>query len=189
MTTGNRVDLIDLVLSDVDRIAETAALLRQAFHGRQTMWDDMEVARDEVLQSLAPGRVSRVALDGAGRVVGWIGGQPQYEGAVWELHPLAVAVGARRRGIGRALVENLEAEVASRGALTLWLGSDDELIETSLGGADLYDELPAQLARFQSGGAHPHPFYERLGFCLVGVMPDANGRGKPDLFFAKRVGS
>ena len=82
----------------------------------------MEVARGEVLESLARGRASRVALDGAGRVVGWIGGQPRYDGAVWELHPLAVAVAARRRGIGRALVENLEAAVAGRGALTLWLG-------------------------------------------------------------------
>jgi len=27
----------------------------------------------------------------------------------------------------------------------------------------------------------------RLGFRVVEVMPDANGRGKPDSFLAKRV--
>ena len=28
----------------------------------------------------------------------------------------------------------------------------------------------------------------RVGFTVVGVMPDANGPGKPDIFLAKRVG-
>lgn len=33
----------------------------------------------------------------------------------------------------------------------------------------------------------PHGFYEKLGFMIVGVMPDANGIGKPDIYMAKRV--
>jgi aminoglycoside 6'-N-acetyltransferase I len=35
---------------------------------------------------------------------------------------------------------------------------------------------------------HPYEFYHKLGFVIVGVMPDANGLGKPDIFMAKRVG-
>lgn len=27
--------------------------------------------------------------------------------------------------------------------------------------------------------------FEKLGFCLVAVKPDANGAGKPDIFMAK----
>jgi aminoglycoside 6'-N-acetyltransferase I len=34
---------------------------------------------------------------------------------------------------------------------------------------------------------HPYGFYQKLGYVVVGVLPDANGRGRPDIFMAKRV--
>jgi aminoglycoside 6'-N-acetyltransferase I len=34
---------------------------------------------------------------------------------------------------------------------------------------------------------HPFTFYRKQGFVLVGVIPDANGFGKPDILMAKRV--
>ncbi|HEU6451018.1 MAG TPA: GNAT family N-acetyltransferase [Gemmatimonadaceae bacterium] len=180
--------IVDLNAADQGRVEQAARLLLGAFRDRSAAWPDIDSARQEVLESLEPGRISRLAIDNAQNVLGWIGGQPQYDGAVWELHPLVVAPHVRRRGIGRALVEDLEKAVVERGALTLWLGSDDEIDETSLSRVDLYDDLPAKLASFSSGGDHPADFYRRLGFSVVGVMPDANGRGKPDIFFAKRVG-
>jgi aminoglycoside 6'-N-acetyltransferase I len=36
---------------------------------------------------------------------------------------------------------------------------------------------------------HPYGFYQKLGFSIVGVMPDANGFGKPDIYMAKRCRS
>jgi aminoglycoside 6'-N-acetyltransferase I len=29
--------------------------------------------------------------------------------------------------------------------------------------------------------------YQKCGFLIVGVMPDANGPGKPDILMAKRI--
>jgi len=66
-------------------------------------------------------------------------------------------------------------------------GSDDLSGETSLGGIDLYSALPAAFNEVHSRGRHPLPFYRRLGFHVIGVMPDANGPGRPDVFLGKRL--
>ena len=93
----------------------------------------------------------------------------------------------QRQGIGRALVHDLEVHARERGGLTLGAGADDEDGRTTLGDADLYQDLPRQLAAVRNLGGHPYTFYQRLGFSIVGVMPDANGFGKPDIFLAKRI--
>lgn len=187
VSTRCTMHIVDLTAADPERIAQAAKLLHESFHSRSSAWPDIDSARNEVVLAIHPTRICRAAIDDTG-VVGWIGAQPDYDGLVWEIHPLVVAEQHRRRGIGRALVNDVEALVVERGGLTLWLGSDDELGETSLGNVNLYNDLETRLAEFQSGGEHPAPFYRRLGFQIVGVLPDANGRGKPDIFFAKRIG-
>src|SRR4051812_17917548 len=178
--------IADLNRDTPELVEQAAVLLHDAFHNRTDDWQELETAREEVMESLAPGRISRVALDAADTVLGWSGAIPGYRGRVWELHPLVVAKSHRRRGIGRALVEDLERLLAGRGAATLWLGSDDEHNETNLGGMNLYDDVAGAIRGFRTiEGEHPGGFYLRLGFRVVGVMPDANGSGKPDIFFAK----
>ncbi|MBS1965240.1 MAG: GNAT family N-acetyltransferase [Chloroflexi bacterium SZAS-1] len=146
-----------------------------------------EEARAEVHASFAAGRISRVALSENGAVLGWIGGISGYDGLVWELHPLAVQPNQQRRGIGRALVADLEVQVRQRGGLTLTLGTDDEDAMTSLGGIDLYPNVWEHIARIRNLRGHPYEFYQRCGFVITGVVPDANGWGKPDILMAKRV--
>ena len=58
---------------------------------------------------------------------------------------------------------------------------------TTLSGVDLYPNVLAHLANIRNLRGHPYEFYQKLGFVLVGVMPDANGPGKPDIYMAKRV--
>lgn len=149
-------------------------------------WPDHESAVEEVRESLEPGRISRVAVDDDGTVLGWIGGLHEYS-FVWELHPLVVRADRQGQGIGRALVQDLEAQVAARGGVTLRLGSDDDSNQTSLGGVDLYPNVWEHIATIRNLDRHPYEFYQKLGYVIVGVIPDANGVGKPDIMMAKRI--
>jgi GNAT superfamily N-acetyltransferase len=101
------------------------------------MWADLESARAEVRDAFQSDRLCRVAFGDDGSVQGWIGGIAQYDGHVWEVHPLVVAPALQGQGIGRALVADLEARAWERGGLTLFLGTDDEMGQTSLAGVDL----------------------------------------------------
>ena len=150
-------------------------------------WPDLESALAEVRESLGADRISRVAVDDDGSVLGWIGGLPDYDGLVWELHPLVVAPDHQGQGIGRALVADFEARVRERGGLTIILGTDDEDARTSLGGVDIFPNPLEQLGSMRNLRRHPFEFYAKLGYALVGVVPDANGLGKPDILMAKSV--
>ncbi len=34
---------------------------------------------------------------------------------------------------------------------------------------------------------HPYEFYQKLGYVIVVLVPDANGLGKPDILMAKSI--
>jgi len=151
-------------------------------------WPTLADGLAEVEEFFAEGRLARAALGEGDRLLGWIGAISAYDGHAWELHPLAVHPDFQGRGIGTALVRDLEEQVRARGATTLYLGSDDETDTTSLGGVDLYPDVLTKLAAIRNLGRHPFTFYQKLGYSVVGVLPDANGFGRPDIFMAKRIG-
>jgi aminoglycoside 6'-N-acetyltransferase I len=152
-------------------------------------WPTMESAEDEVAQALAPERLLFAARRrGGAAVLGWIGGLPSYNGNVWELHPIVVNRRFQGMGLGRALVARLESGISARGGRTLWVGTDDESNLTTLGGVELYPDLLGKWAGVQNLGGHPFTFSQKIGFELAGVVPDANGTGKPDILMAKPVG-
>lgn len=176
------MDIIDLDPADKRVTQETATLLAASLPAG---WPDMDSARAEVTESVGPERISRIALGERGAVIGWVAARPEYAGRVWELHPLVVHPAHRRQGVGRALVEDLEAHVRARGGLTLWLGTDDEDGGTTLFGETLYPHPLDHLLGIRNLRDHPYEFYEKLGFVIAGVVPDANGRGRPDILMAK----
>src|SRR5688572_17188565 len=177
----------DLRDGGAEVIEETARLLVAAFRGHSLAWPDLETALEEVRESLEGNGTNRIARDASGRIVGWVGAIPQYEGRVWELHPVAVLPEAQRTRIGRLLLADIEQVAAERDVLTLWLGADDETGKTSLAGLDPYPDPLAVLASITNVGGHPFEFYRKCGYSLVGMVPDANGLGKPDILLAKRV--
>jgi aminoglycoside 6'-N-acetyltransferase I len=180
--------IVDLVPGDELMIHQVARVLVAGFTGTGSPgWPNLEAAITEVRESLEPGRISRVAVDTDGAVIGWIAGIRSYDGHAWELHPLVVLPEFRNRGVGRALVEDFEQQVRRRGGLTVYLGTDDEDQRTSIGGVDLYPNILENLSQIKNIRGHPFEFYQKMGYSVVGVIPDANGLGKPDIFMAKRL--
>jgi aminoglycoside 6'-N-acetyltransferase I len=169
-------------------IQQAAQLLVDAFREHwPDAWPTVEEGLKEVGEMLETGRICRVAVDEEGNLLGIIGGIPGYDGHVWELHPLAVQPSLQGQGIGRALVEDLEAQVRSKGGLTITLGTDDEDGMTTLANTDLYENLWEKIRDVQNLKGHPFEFYQKMGYVISGVVPDANGPGKPDILMAKRV--
>src|SRR5690606_25148292 len=123
-----------------------------------------------------------------GEVLGWVGGIPEYDGHVWELHPLAVRPDMQRRGVGRALVEDFEEQVRARGALTVMLGTDDEAGWTSVSRVDLDEATWCMIKISRATAGHSHELSQKLGYTINEVVPNTNGTGKPDILMSKRVG-
>lgn len=142
---------------------------------------------EEAAQLLYPGRIG-LALVEQNRVVGFAGAIPSYGTTGWELHPLVLKSSVRGRGAGTVLLQELERQVANRGGVTLYLGTDDKFGQTSLSDCDLYDNLLERIQKVENKNHHPYEFYQKQGYQIVGVLPDVNGYGKPDIYMAKRIG-
>jgi aminoglycoside 6'-N-acetyltransferase I len=181
------MDIVDFGRLDDPQLRDAARILREAIAGPS--YKQPGEAEAETASFLTGSeRFALAAIDGAA-VRGWVGGVRGYSHAL-ELHPLVVDPSLQRQGIGQALVAALEAQAVAEGYLTVHLGTDDEVGGTSLFGADLFPDVLAKLARIEpSPGGHPFFFYRRLGYEPVGLLPDANGFGKPDILMAKRVAS
>ena len=180
------IKVMNLIIVDLkpEYMESAAAMLVDGFRAHSPKaWPDMDSAR-EVMRE---GNIMRMALDDAGALLGWIAGAPSYDGHVWELHPLVVSPDQQRHGIGRALVLDFEERVRERGGITIMLGADDEDNLTTLSGVDLYDDTWLRIRDARNLGGHPLGFYQKLGYAIVGVVPDANGMGKPDILMAKRI--
>ncbi len=165
------------------------ALLRQAQELLQECFPQAysgDLAAQQMALCLEEERLAFMAEED-GSLLGFVGAMPQYGVTAWELHPLAVTEARRGEGIGAALVARLEKECAARGCLTLYLGTDDEFFQTSLSQGDLFEDTFQKIRNIQNLGHHPYEFYQKQGFQIVGVLPDANGPGKPDIWMAKRV--
>ena len=183
-----QMKIVSLSRDNSHLIEQVAQLLVDAFREHwPDAWPTLEEALKEVHEMLESERICRAAVDEQENLLGIIGGIAGYDGNVWELHPLAVQPSAQGQGIGQALVEDFEEQVRLKGGLTITLGSDDEDNMTSLSDADLYENLWEKIRNIRNYKHHPFEFYQKMGYVITGVVPDANGRGKPDILMGKRI--
>lgn len=160
---------------------EAAALLAECFPQAY-----LDCAEEEIGLCLEEERIAVMAEEG-GHLIGFVGAIPQYGTTGWELHPLAVTERWRGKGVGAELVRFLERECAARGGVTIYLGSDDEFEQTTLSNTDLYEDTFEKIRNIRNLNGHPYEFYQKQGYQIVGVLPDVNGKGKPDIWMAKRI--
>jgi aminoglycoside 6'-N-acetyltransferase I len=150
-------------------------------------WPTLDDAMNEINELLVPQNTLLAVVEND-TVLGWGGILSKYDGHVFEIHPLAVRSDRRKQGLGKAIVAALEDEARKQGGLTMLACADDEKGNggTSFANVDLYEDLPEKIKYF-SPGTHQSGFYLKLGYKIIGVMPDANGPGKPDIYLGKRL--
>jgi aminoglycoside 6'-N-acetyltransferase I len=177
----------NLIDSNSAERSEAARILVEALAHIPSAWRDEQAAMEEVASFLDdPERLALVASED-GHIRGWVGAI-RHTDFGWELHPLVVDPPHQGQGWGRRLVDALEKFARDEGAITLWLGTDDEFGGTSIFGQDLYPDVLAKLAELRPTKGHPFTFYQRLGYSVTGVFPDVDGPGKHDILMARRIG-
>lgn len=177
------VPLAELSSAELEALAQ---LTLPAAQGHVADWlANIEAARAEIADAIGDDKIALVLRDGD-RPVAWIAAGHDW-GAIWEIHPVIVAVDAQGRGHGQRLVREVERLAADAGARTMALSTSDTVGATSLAGADLYADVAGHLARFTVHRPHAAAFWLRMGYTLVGVTPDAEGPGQPSLSFACRL--
>lgn len=175
------VTLTDLSPTQVESLA---AMTFEAAKQHSPGWlPTLEKAQEEISDALAPGREHRVVL-GGNEPLGWIAGWHQW-GRVWEVHPLMVSPEYQHKGVGRRLVAEIESAIWRHGALTIVVGTSDMTNATTVSGIDLYQDPLKALQNLQCVRAHPVGFWQRVGYKVVGIVPDGETIGKPSITLAK----
>lgn len=180
--------LIDLKHEGQRVLNEAAVMLYNEFlQTAPHSWNTMEAALREVRECVS-GDFICIGLLNKERLICWAGLRPMCGRITWELHPMVVAGEFQGKGAGRRLVTELEGIARKHRILNIVLGTDDETGRTSLYGKDLYKaDLYQEMTGIKNLERHPYEFYRKMGYTIIGIVPDANGPGKPDIWMGKRL--
>ncbi|WP_439647434.1 GNAT family N-acetyltransferase [Brucepastera parasyntrophica] len=166
---------------------KAAAILTETFKGLgKDAWPTREAALDEVRECVEEPNIC-IGIFADGELAGWGGLRPMYD-KTWELHPLVIAGSFQGRGLGRLLLSGLETRAVEKGITGIVLGTDDETGSTSLSqraitGENIFEEI----IHIRNLKNHPFEFYRKCGYIITGIVPDANGEGRPDIWMWKKL--
>jgi len=113
---------IEAVDESWERDAELAAFLFDE------LYRDFGVCGDDEWRHAQAGSITVVALGAEGKLLGSARLLPGAGEPSRQVRQVAVAPQARDSGVGRALMESLERQAASEGAVEMWLNARDSAI-------------------------------------------------------------
>ncbi|EDO2996046.1 TPA: AAC(6')-Ia family aminoglycoside 6'-N-acetyltransferase AacA56 [Pseudomonas aeruginosa] len=149
-------------------------------------WPTINSATEEVKECIEDKNIC-IGVLVEDKLVGWIGLRPMYENT-WELHPMVVLSKWQGKGLGKILIFELEKRAKEQGINGIVLGTDDETFRTSLSMKELdKNDLFEEIKNIKNINHHPYEFYQKCGYKIIGVIPDANGKNKPDIWMWKKI--
>jgi len=184
-----QVNLSEIDYGDRELLATLASLSHRAGQQHSPNWlRSVDGAMQEIQQASEEGILTSVAFDN-GVPTGWIAAQHHGYGS-WEIHPLLVDPAAGGRGYGKILVQDIERKIRSHGGISVFLSTSDATHSTNLSDVDLYSDPLEALRKIDvrdTDCGHAYQFWQRVGFTVVGVIPDAEGCGVPSINLAKKL--
>ena len=171
-----------------DTINQAAEILYITFTGadRNQWLKNQKEAFDEVKECIEKPNIC-IGIKAGEELIGWTGIRPMYE-KTWELHPMVIKKEYQGKSYGRLLLKEIERIAQLNGIMGLVAGSDDETNSTSLSekeinGENIFDEI-RNVRNYRN---HPFAFYQKCGYTIVGLIPNANGQNKPDIWLWKDI--
>jgi len=121
------------------------------------------------------------------KLIGWAGLRPMYE-KTWELHPMVIKQEFQGKKYGQKLLNELENIAYKNGIIGIVAGSDDETNSTSLSDKEINGEnIFEEIKCIKNYKKHPFEFYKKCGYNIIGIIPNANGQNKPDIWLWKDI--
>lgn len=151
-----------------------------------TSWPTYESAVNEVKECIEKPNIC-IGIEVNHTLVGWVGLRPMYKNT-WELHPLVISTNYQKKGIGTILINEVEQIARLQGIIGIALGTDDEYNKTSLSSIKITKEnIFNSIRSIKNLNHHPYEFYQKNGYFIVGIIPNANGKNKPDIWMWKSL--
>lgn len=168
-------------------IDQAAEVLLKTFSG-SGMWvslDENEAA-ETVKECTADYNIC-IGIKIGNQLIGWAGLRPMYK-KTWELHPVAILPEFQNMGYGKVLLGEIEKRAREKSIIGIVAGSDDETGITSLSRKEITEEnILDEIKNIKNLNKHPYEFYKKCGFFITGIIPNANGYGKPDIYLWKDI--
>jgi aminoglycoside 6'-N-acetyltransferase I len=168
-------------------IKQASDILYHTFHDVGKLWlKNIQEAFDEVYECIE-GKNICIGIKEGNKLIGWVGLRPMYK-KTWELHPIVIRKEFQRKGYGNILINELEKIAVANGIIGIVAGSDDETNSTSLSdkiitGENIFREIEC-IKNYKN---HPYDFYKKCGYTIIGIIPNANGPQKPDIWLWKDI--